>query len=589
MKLLICYSSKWDFIQISSLLSIDPTIHTLQVTINEHNDNLVSTYHLSVSNSNSNNLKNGILSTISKNDDIFSSYDHVLVIGYSPVSTAIALTCFHLNKIVIHLNAGIYNSIISKLASVHLCYSDENSSLLIQNNNNGSVFVTGNPIIDIVKLINPSIKNDKNIFIHLSHNHSDINIIFEHIDQLTKKFPDFSFILYYTNTQLQPPLDVLPSVSAFHSIEFNELVTILSKTTLVLSDNDELLDICSFLQKKMVRFIPDINLNYTDPNISLCSSIHQLVQSVSQAIPLSYMPYKCLNTHSNSSNRILNILSSLYNPIDCKFLSISNYRFLQPIQSIFAFIITSKITNNVQNYLLIESIRHIRQFYPQHTIYLIDDQSIYPLKDNHEITSSNVYVIDSIAKSGGEINPYLFALDPRCKHETLVYLHDSAFIKAPIEPSIIACKQSFLPIWYSKKFIWDDVFDPINQPILTSLLFYFDDLTNTITLHNLLVFFKTNPKLNFFVTFSGMSIFHQSFVQFIKKYTNFFSITHLFTNRRNRCLFERILSCIYFWIYRTSYISSVCGDINAHPMCFKNSNVYISNYHNVFLKVWQGR
>ena len=427
MKLLICYSSKWDFIQISSLLSIDPTIHTLQVTINEHNDNLVSTYHLSVSNSNSNNLKNGILSTISKNDDIFSSYDHVLVIGYSPVSTAIALTCFHLNKIVIHLNAGIYNSIISKLASVHLCYSDENSSLLIQNNNNGSVFVTGNPIIDIVKLINPSIKNDKNIFIHLSHNHSDINIIFEHIDQLTKKFPDFSFILYYTNTQLQPPLDVLPSVSAFHSIEFNELVTILSKTTLVLSDNDELLDICSFLQKKMVRFIPDINLNYTDPNISLCSSIHQLVQSVSQAIPLSYMPYKCLNTHSNSSNRILNILSSLYNPIDCKFLSISNYRFLQPIQSIFAFIITSKITNNVQNYLLMESIRHIRQFYPQHTIYLIDDQSMYPLKDNHEITSSNVYVIDSIAKSGGEINPYLFALDPRCKHETLVYLHDSAY------------------------------------------------------------------------------------------------------------------------------------------------------------------
>jgi hypothetical protein len=402
-------------------------------------------------------------------------------------------------------------------------------------------------------------------------------------------FPDFCFTLYYTNTEIQPPLDLLPTVSTFHSFEFVDLITIISKSTVVLSDNDDLLDICSFLQKKMVRFIPDSNLTYTDPNVSICYSMCQLVQSVSQIIPLSYIPYKYVYTDSSSSNRIFGIFSSIYNPIDCKLLSISNYRFLQSIQSTFAFIITSKITNNLQNYLLIECIRHIRQFYPHHTIYLIDDQSIYPLKDNYDLLSSNVTIIDSIAKSGGEINPYLFSLDPRCKHETLIYLHDSAFIKAPIDQFILKSNQCFLPIWYSKKFIWDDVFDPINQLIRTSMLFYFDDLTTTITLHDLLLFFKSNPKLNFSVTFSGMSIFHRSFVQFIKKYTNFFSIKHLFTTRKNRCLFERILSCIYFWMYRTCYISSICGDINDHPMCFKNANVYINNYHNTFVKVWQGR
>ena len=198
-------------------------------------------------------------------------------------------------------------------------------------------------------------------------------------------------------------------------------------------------------------------------------------------------------------------------------------------------------------------------------------------------------IVDSIAKGGGEINPYLFSIDPRCNSETLIYLHDSAFLKSSIDSVIASSESSFLPIWYSKKFIWDDVFDPINQSIRISMLFYSDDLSTSITLNELLLYFKKNPKLQFVVTFSGMSIFHHSFVQFIKKYTNFFLITHLFTCRKNRCLFERILSCIYFWIYRNSYPSSVCGDINEHPLCFRNTNIYINNYHNAFIKVWQGR
>lgn len=595
MKLLICYSSKWDFLQISSILTIDPTIHTLRITLDEENskneDNLPSTRLINVVPSNSNNIQNSVLTTISKNDDIFISYEYILIIGHSPISIAIAMTSYHLNKTIIHLNAGSANSIISKLASIHFCYSDETFNILSQEHINGSVFITGNPIIDTVKLTHPSIKNDNFIFIYLTQPHHNINLLFQYIHHLTKAFPDFCFTLYYNNTEINPPLDLLPTVSTFHSFEFSDLVQMLSVSSLIITDNDELLDICSFLQKKILRLLPDPTINYNNPNIYISYSLSQLVQSVSQIISISFIPYKYFycDPNFNSANRILTIFSSLKNPIDSKLLSISSYRFIKPIQSIFAFVITSKITNSIQNYLLIESIRHIRQLYPHHTIYLIDDQSMYPLKDHYDLLSNNVIVLDSIVPSGGEINPYLFSLDPRCKHDTLVYLHDSAFLKTPIEQFIVSTKASFLPIWYSKKFIWDDVFDPLNHSIRTSMLFYFDDLTTTITLHDLLLFFKSNPKLNFSVTFSCMSIFHRSFVQFINKYTNFFSIKHLFTTRKNRCLFERILSCIYFWMYRTCYISSICGDINDHPLCFKNSNVYIKNYDSPFIKVWQGR
>jgi UDP-N-acetylglucosamine 2-epimerase len=589
MKLLICYSSTWEYNKIIPILSICPQANTLYIDYKEDKEKLPSTYNIQIHPSNSKNNSNSIMSSITQNDDMFSVYEYILIVGHSTISVAIALTCHHLQKKIIHIDAGNSNSILSKIVDIHLCSSKEHSIYLTQENTSGSIFITGSTLIDTIKKVRLSIQLEKVILIHLEKTLSNEEQWFTSIDKLTQLFPDFRFILCYQSTELEPYLYLLPSVSIIKSIEYLDLVQIISNCSLVISDNDELLETCSYLQKKLIRCLPDPDLYYIDPNCFVCTSIELIIQTVSSLLPLANTPNKCTYGDGTSIAKISTIFTSLLNPIETKLLSISNYRMIQPIQKQFAFIITSKVTNNTQHFLLLESIRHIRSIYPQHTIYLIDDQSMYPLKDNKEIISFHVTVLDSIAKGGGEINPYLFSIDPRCKHETLIYLHDSAFLKSSIDSFISSSKQSFIPIWYSKKFIWDDVFDPINQPIRNSMLFYSDDLSHKITLNDLLLYFRANPKLQFVVTFSGMSIFHSSFVQFIKKYTNFFSITHLFTCRKNRCLFERILSCIYFWIYRSSYPSSICGDINDHPMCFRNSNIYIDNYHNVFLKVWQGR
>jgi UDP-N-acetylglucosamine 2-epimerase len=593
MKLLICYSSTWEYTKILPILSIYPQASTLYIDSNDEQyspiEQLPYTHHIEISLSNTKNNSNGIISSISKNDDIFSLYNYILIVGTSSISIAIALTCNHLHKKIIHIDAGNSNSILSKLVDVHLCSTIEHSNFLTKENTSGSIFITGSTLIDTIKQIRPSIQLEKVILIHLENTKSNEEQWFTSIDKLTQLFPEFRFILCYQSTELQPYLYLLPAVSIIKSIEYLDLVQIISSCSIVISDNDQLLETCCYLQKKLIRCIPDPNLYYIDPNCFLSPSIELIVQTVTSTLSLPNTPNNSLYGDGSAISKISTIFTHLLNPIENKLLSISNYRMIQPINNQFGFIITSKVTNNTQQFLLLESIRHIRSIYPQHTIYLIDDLSMYPLKDNQEIISSRVTVIDSIAKGGGEINPYLFSIDPRCKHETLVYLHDSAFLKSSIDSFISSSKQSFLPIWYSKKFIWDDVFDPINQSIRNSMIFYSDDLANSVTLNDILLYFKANPKLQFVVTFSGMSIFHRSFVQFIKKYTNFFSIIHLFTCRKNRCLFERILSCIYFWIYRGSYTSSICGDINDHPMSFRNSNVYIDNYHNAFLKVWQGR
>ena len=250
----------------------------------------------------------------------------------------------------------------------------------------------------------------------------------------------------------------------------------------------------------------------------------------------------------------------------------------------FAFIVTTKITNSTNRNLLLESIRHIRIIYPEHIIYLINDNSDAVLFPLDELIDYNIELIDSIVKNGGEINPYLFILDHRCKHHRLLYIHDSVVIKKNID-TIIKEKRDFIPIWYSTKYTWDNIFISQNMDILNNMIFYGK---KEIKLIDLLVSFKKS-KNNFLVTFGAMGIFNKRFVEFIRDSTNFFSIVDNFKTRDTRCLFERILSCVYILLHNQMYNKSICGDINHHPLSFKNTDIYINNYDNFFVKVWQGR
>lgn len=251
----------------------------------------------------------------------------------------------------------------------------------------------------------------------------------------------------------------------------------------------------------------------------------------------------------------------------------------------FAFIVTSKIINNNHINLLIECIRHIRILYPEHTIYLINDNSPINLFPFEELVDYNVDIIDALVKNGGEINPYLFILDPRCNYDKLLYIHDSVIIKKHLDNDLLQNNTNFIPIWYSNKYIWNDIFIPQNMDILNHMIFYNN---NEIKLINLLQSFNKYNS-DFLVTFGAMGIFNKKFVEFIRDNTNFFSILDKFKNRHNRCLFERILSCIYIMMYKKIYNKSICGNINYHPLSFKNSDIYIDNYNNYFIKVWQGR
>jgi UDP-N-acetylglucosamine 2-epimerase (non-hydrolysing) len=608
MKLLICYGTRPEYIKVKPILAKLPFAKTLFT--GQHTDLIYFTiqpdYKISISPSRSGNRINSICSSILSEDAIIKDFDYILVQGDTSTALSIALAAFHLGKVVIHLEAGLrtYDTsnpfpeetnrqILAKLATIHLCPTRNNANNLISEGVNGSIYITGNTSLDNIKDTKKDLPVEKLVLItlHRSENIPIIDKWFSNLEIIANKYHDYRFIIpLHPNPEIVKHSSILSKVSIIKPLGHSETIDIISRCSLVISDSGGLQEECSFLNKKII-----ICRKTTERPESLgitsfmCTSPDNLIKMVDTHISnQTVRSISCPYGDGNTASMIANIFLNISNRLSSHFMSIPKYNFLRPINRDFAFIITSKVTNTVQSYLLLESIRHIRLLYPLTTIYLIDDNSTVSLKDGNQFTSYNIEIVDSIEKGSGELNPYLFHKDPRCRHETLIYIHDSCFIKKPIDNIIETTNNSFIPLWNSSRYIWDHVFEAPNMSILDSMHFYYDDLCNYITLRDLLLYIKNN-NIKYFVTFGGMAIFHKSFIEFIEKYTNLFKITVFFKNRLNRCLFERILSCIYIWMNRNIYTGSICGDINNHPFSFNNTKLYIDNYDNYFLKVWQGR
>jgi UDP-N-acetylglucosamine 2-epimerase (non-hydrolysing) len=608
MKLLVCFGTRPEYIKVKPILdkiSFAKTLFTGQHTDLIHFTNPPH-YTITINKSSSSNRINSICSSILYNDSIIKDYDYILVQGDTSTALAIALAAFHLGKTIIHLEAGLrtYDTsnpfpeetnrqLIAKIANIHLCPTINNAKNLISEGVNGSIFITGNTSLDNIKNVKKNIHTEKVILVtlHRSENIPVIDQWFTQLEHLANKFPDYKFIIpLHPNPEITKHSHILSKVSIIKPLTHKETIDIIVKCSLVISDSGGLQEECSFLNKKIIvcRKITERpeSLGITS---FLCAEPEQLLEVFLQHInsPINNS-IQCPFGDGNSSSLISTIFNNLPNKLASHFMSLPKYNFLKNINNNLAFVITCKVTNSAQSYYLLESVRHVRLLYPLTTIYLIDDGSNISLRDSEQFEQYNIEVVDPIVKGGGEINPYLFSITSKCKHDTLVFVHDSCFIKKSIDSIISNTNTSFFPMWYSSKYTWDNVFDPINSPILESMKFYYDDLHNFITLNDLLLHIRKYYS-KFTVTFGGMAIFHKSFVEYIKKYTNFFSIAHMFNSRINRCLFERILSCIYIWIYRNIYSTSICGDINNHPMPFNNTKIFIDDYHSIFLKIWQGR
>lgn len=248
-----------------------------------------------------------------------------------------------------------------------------------------------------------------------------------------------------------------------------------------------------------------------------------------------------------------------------------------------AFIVTTHCAHIEHLECLNRCISALREHYHNYYVYILNDNSPLNIETpviKKGIDEKSLAIYNTSCPHGGEINPYIFINSEGCKHDRLIYIHDSVVVKPGIE-KYLDYQDDIIVLWYARWSVWDLVFDTHNNEILDKLT------VNNRTVRSLLTQYQRSRQ-NFFVSFGSMSIFSKNFVQKLFSVSNFQETCTLFKSRTNRCLFERLLSLFIIEIYKDVPTKFVCGDIHRHPSAFfnKNPNVFTNT---CATKVWCGR
>lgn len=191
---------------------------------------------------------------------------HILVQGDTTSALALALSAFHHGLKVIHLEAGlrtydrenpypeeINRRIISQIADIHLCPTDKAEENLHHEGLSGKFFVVGNTVIDNLLPYKEKCEYTNKILVtlHRRENHHWMNEWFMSIDYLAKTYPQYEFILpIHPNPNVQKHRDILKHVRVIDPLPYEEMLELLVKTRLVITDSGGLQEECSFFNKK---------------------------------------------------------------------------------------------------------------------------------------------------------------------------------------------------------------------------------------------------------------------------------------------------------------------------------------------------
>jgi len=223
-------------------------------------------YYLSGLDYGKNRLDNIIINCMNIPDEFLNNITHILVQGDTTSVTGLALSALHRQIPVIHLEAGLrtYNTenpypeennrrIVSTIAKVHLCPTELNRQNLKSENTLGDIYVVGNTVLDnLVTYKNKcEYTNKVLVTLHRRENHEQIDLWFNEINKLAKENPELEFILpIHPNPNVLKHRGILTNVTVINPLTHNDLLELLVKTKIVITDSGGLQEECSFFNKK---------------------------------------------------------------------------------------------------------------------------------------------------------------------------------------------------------------------------------------------------------------------------------------------------------------------------------------------------
>lgn len=212
-----------------------------------------------------NRLDNILANIATINDNIFDGIKAVMVQGDTTSVVAMALTAMHRQIPVIHLEAGLrsgdvfnpypeeYNrKIVSAITTIHLCPTAANVENLEKENITENVYLVGNTALDNLLEYKKDCEITDKILVtlHRRENHENIEEWFEAINDLAK-LTNFEFILpIHPNPNVSSKKHLLTNVKVVDPMSHEELLKLLVKTKMVITDSGGLQEECSFFEKQ---------------------------------------------------------------------------------------------------------------------------------------------------------------------------------------------------------------------------------------------------------------------------------------------------------------------------------------------------
>lgn len=268
--ILITYGTRPEYIKVKPLIDemISRGIKHKTLFTGQHKDIAPkdADFNLEMVDYGGNRLDSVLKNCLTIPDECFDGITHVLVQGDTTSVVGLAMASMHRKIKVIHLEAGLRTGdcdnpfpeennrkIVSTIASIHLCPTHSNYLNLIQENVLGEIYVVGNTVLDnLIEYKNESKYEDKVLItMHRRENHDTLNKWFTEINQLAIDNPNLEFILpLHPNPNVQKHKGLLPNIKVIEPLNHDELIKVLIKCKMVITDSGGIQEECSFFNKK---------------------------------------------------------------------------------------------------------------------------------------------------------------------------------------------------------------------------------------------------------------------------------------------------------------------------------------------------
>lgn len=300
----MCYGTRPEYIKIAPLMSefALKEISFRTLCIRQHTSLLdglkESDYTVNVSEAT--NRLDGILAAGKDiQEEAFSCISHVLVQGDTATAFTCAMAAFHRHIPVIHLEAGlrtydrenpypeeIYRQLISRIASIHLCPTEQNKQNLINEKVFGHIHVVGNTVLDKLVKTRDKVSYGSEVLVtlHRRENHENMAEWFSAINEEAKRYPELIFTLpIHPNPNVQKHKNLLTHVNVIEPLPYEQFIERLSTCLFAISDSGGIQEETSFLGKKVIvcRTITERpeTLNSTSFLCTNPEDLHKLVAS----------------------------------------------------------------------------------------------------------------------------------------------------------------------------------------------------------------------------------------------------------------------------------------------------------------------